>query len=113
MLRGAGMLSLATRWRGSRRLTRAGRLMTASLVVAAVGCGGEARPAAPATGVARTQGYDPAPWRADYAGLREALGAGYANFEWMLAHRGIDPYALNQRTLAAIEAARSDLDGLW
>lgn len=57
-------------------------------------------------------GFDPAPWRADYLELREALSTGYANLEWALAHRGLDPYALDRRTLATIEAARSDLDGL-
>jgi hypothetical protein len=88
---------------------RAGLLVIASFVVAGLGCRGEPKPTAPT----RPQGFDPAPWRADYLELRDALGAGYANLEWMLAHRGIDPFALNQRTLAAIDAARSDLDGLW
>jgi hypothetical protein len=83
----------------------------ASLILAALGCSGASRPAAPAAPPAA--GFDPAPWRADYLELRDALSAGYANLEWAIAHRGIDPYALNRRTLAAIDAARSDLDGLW
>ena len=110
MLRGADVPSFATRRQGLTPPRGAGLLLIgACLVGAGLGCSGAPRPAAPV----RPRGFDPAPWRADYLELRDALGAGYANLEWTLAHRGIDPVALNQRTLAAIDAARSDLDGLW
>ncbi len=87
----------------------------ASLVLAALGCTGPSRPATPVPAPAPSPppAFDPSPWRADYLELRDALSAGYANLEWAIAHRGIDLHALEQRTLAAIDAARSDLDGLW
>jgi hypothetical protein len=87
----------------------AGRGALAIAALAALGCSGASKPS-PA---APPPGFDAAPWRADYLELRDALSAGYANLEWTLAHRSLDPYALNRRTLAAIDAARSDLDGLW
>ena len=95
-------------------LPRAGLLlMLTGLAAAAPGCTGKPSPSAPAPAPAAPAGFDPSPWRADYLELREALSTGYANLEWALVHRGLDPYALDQRTRAAIDAARSDLDGLW
>ncbi len=90
-------------------------LMMTGLAAAALGCAGGSPRSAPVTAAAPAAptGFDPSPWRADYLELREALSTGYANLEWALVHRGLDPYALSQRTLAAIDAARSDLDGLW
>lgn len=89
-----------------RATRRSARPLIASLVVAVLGCGGASRPPPPPR-------FDPSPWRADFLELRDALGSGYANLDWALAHRRIEPHALSQRMLAAIEAARSDLDGLW
>ncbi|HWO21595.1 MAG TPA: S41 family peptidase [Kofleriaceae bacterium] len=107
-------------------------LFLTGLAAAALGCAGKPGPpalaaapgpapaaaappapaATPLTPIAPAA-FDPSPWRADYLELRDALSTGYANLEWALVHRGLDPYALDQRTLAAIDAARSDVDGLW
>jgi hypothetical protein len=100
-------------------LVRTGRAgLAASLAVAAIGCTGASRSSSPAAAfdpapAPSPAAFDPSPWRADYVELRDALSSGYANLEWTIGHRGIDLHALNQRTLAAIDAARSDLDGLW
>lgn len=52
--------------------------------------------------------YDPAPWLEDFAQLRMALGAGYANLDWKIARGEVDPYSLVLATDSAIRAASSD-----
>jgi len=75
------------------------------IIVAAVGCGHAARPSAPR--------FDVEPWIEDYLQLREALSAGYANLEWAIERREIDPFALNERTLQALRRSRDARDALW
>jgi C-terminal processing protease CtpA/Prc len=74
-------------------------------IVAAVGCGHAARPSAPR--------FDVEPWLEDYLQLRQALSAGYANLEWAIERREIDPFALNERTLQALRRSRNARDALW
>jgi hypothetical protein len=76
-----------------------------AVVAAALGCGHAARPATPR--------FDAEPWIEDYLQLRAALSAGYANLEWAIEHRDIDPLALNERTMQAIRQARDAHDALW
>ncbi|MEM9489530.1 MAG: S41 family peptidase, partial [Myxococcota bacterium] len=91
-------MSIRDRWRGANGL--------GALAVSAVlwlGCSGLARPG----------DFDPAPWLADYVQLRDALSAGYANLEWTVAERGLDPFALDSQAVAAIRDARDDRWALW
>jgi hypothetical protein len=48
-------------------------------------------------------------WLADYAQLKVDLAQGYANLDWMVAHRGLDLPALDARTTAALEGSVSRL----
>lgn len=82
----------------------------AVVIVAAVGCGHAARPSAPRPSAPR---FDAEPWREDYLQLRQALSAGYANLEWTIERREIDPFALNERTLQALRRSRDAGDALW
>lgn len=56
---------------------------------------------------------DPAPafdrevWLADYAGLKRTMAQGYANLDWIVAHRGLDLPALDKSTTTRLEAAES------
>jgi len=54
------------------------------------------------------RGYDPAPWLEDLDALEAHMGVAYANLEWIVERRGLDPAALDHRTRAAIRAAGSD-----
>jgi hypothetical protein len=51
--------------------------------------------------------YDATAWRADYVHLRMELAQGYANLDWMVGHRGLDPVALDAATDRAIADAHS------
>ena len=53
--------------------------------------------------------YDAAAWRADYVHLRTELAQGYANLDWMVERRGLDPVALDAATDRAIADAHSRL----
>src|SRR5262249_61729971 len=50
----------------------------------------------------------PENWVADYEAMRDYIADNYANLEWSIEERRIDPYRLNTQTLAAIRAAHSD-----
>lgn len=52
--------------------------------------------------------YDPDPWLADFAQVRTAIGAGYANLDWKISRGEVDPYGLTLATDSAIRAAGSD-----
>lgn len=52
--------------------------------------------------------YDPAPWLADFAQLKTALAAGYANLDWKVSRGEVRPYELARATDSAIRAAGSD-----
>jgi C-terminal processing protease CtpA/Prc len=80
-------------------------LVIAWAVAAALGCGHAARPATPR--------FEVEPWLEDYLQLRAALSAGYANLEWAIERRDIDPFALNEHTMQAIRRARDARDALW
>jgi len=52
--------------------------------------------------------FDRAAWLADYDQLRTHISRNYANLLWGIDHKGVDPVALHQTTLTAIEAAQTD-----
>lgn len=52
--------------------------------------------------------YDPAPWLADFAQLRDSIAAGYANLDWKVSQGEVDPYDLTRATDSAIRAAGSN-----
>ena len=52
--------------------------------------------------------YDPAPWLADFAALRDSMAAGYANLDWKVARGEVDPARLTRSTDSAIRVAGSD-----
>lgn len=56
--------------------------------------------------------YDATPWRADYAHLRTELAQGYANLDWMIQRRGLDPAALDAGTDRAIADAHSRIQAI-
>ena len=51
--------------------------------------------------------FDRAAWLADYDGLKATMARGYANLDWIVAHRGLDLAALDRATTAKLEAAES------
>jgi hypothetical protein len=60
--------------------------------------------------LARRLAFDPAPWQAEYALVREHLTRTYANLQWQVDVRGLDLVELDARTRAAIEEAGSDTE---
>ena len=51
--------------------------------------------------------YDARAWQADYARLKRDMAQGYANLDWIVAHRRLDLAALDRRTTAALDGAHS------
>lgn len=51
--------------------------------------------------------YDARAWQADYARLKQDMAQGYANLDWIAAHRGLDLAALDRQTTAALDGAHS------
>ena len=82
-------LSPARRWRWLRRLS----FVVITLVLAAV-----------AWDVAS---YDARPWLADYQRLKRDMAQGYANLDWIAAHRQLDLAALDRETTVALNRAHS------
>lgn len=61
-------------------------------------------------GHAAAQPIDHEAWREDYRALRSFISTDYANLDWAVETRDLDPVALNHDTLAAIDAAQNDDD---
>jgi hypothetical protein len=53
-----------------------------------------------------------AAWLADYAGLKASMQQGYANLDWIVAHRGLDLAALDRRTMERLQAAQAKADAV-
>ena len=51
-------------------------------------------------------------WLADYAGLKTSMQQGYANLDWIVAHRGLDLADLDRKTLEALGTAQSRADAV-
>jgi hypothetical protein len=51
-------------------------------------------------------------WLADYARLKASMQQGYANLDWIVAHRGLDLPALDRQTTARLEAAQGKADAV-
>ena len=51
--------------------------------------------------------YDARAWQADYRMLKRDMAQGYANLDWIVAHRKLDLAALDRDTTAAIDGAHS------
>ena len=51
--------------------------------------------------------YDARAWQADYARLKQDMAQGYANLDWIAAHRRLDLAALDRQTTAALDGAHS------
>jgi hypothetical protein len=51
--------------------------------------------------------YDARAWQADYGRLKQDMAQGYANLDWIAAHRQLDLAALDRHTTAALEGAHS------
>jgi len=77
------------RWRWLRRLC----LAIAALVLAAI--------------TWDVASYDARPWLADYQRLKRDMAQGYANLDWIAAHRQLDLAALDRDTTAALNRAHS------
>jgi len=61
--------------------------------------------------MAQTANFDRDPWLKDYASLKQALEKRYSNLAWFASPEGgVDLPALDRRTLAALQSARSDED---
>lgn len=67
---------------------------------------------APRPPPAAARAFDPAPWLEDLSQLEDHLGRHYANLEWSLRHRRLDPAELDRATRAALSAARTERDAL-
>jgi hypothetical protein len=61
-----------------------------------------------ATGFAAAPAFDSKPWLDDFAQVRTALIAFYANLDWAVTDRGADLPALYNETAARIQAAQND-----
>ena len=51
-------------------------------------------------------------WLADYAGLKTSMQQGYANLDWIVAHRGLDLADLDRKTIDRLAAAQSRADAV-
>jgi hypothetical protein len=51
-------------------------------------------------------------WLADYAGLKASVQQGYANLDWIVAHRHLDLAALDRRTTERLRAAHGKADAV-
>lgn len=51
--------------------------------------------------------YDARPWLADYQRLKHDMAQGYANLDWIAAHRQLDLAALDRETTIALNRAHS------
>jgi hypothetical protein len=51
-------------------------------------------------------------WLADYAGLKASMQQGYANLDWIVAHRGLDLAELDRKTIARLDAAQGKADAV-
>lgn len=77
------------------RACRLSLLVAAALSVAASPCAAAA--------------FDPAPWRQDYAQLKQALEREYANLAWFASPQGgVDLPALDRATVRALDGAEND-----
>lgn len=53
--------------------------------------------------------YDKAAWRSDFARLQRDMAQGYANLDWIAAHRGLDVARLALETEGRLDSAHSRL----
>lgn len=51
-------------------------------------------------------------WLADYAGLKASMQQGYANLDWIVAHRVLDLAELDRKTIEQLRAAQSRADAV-
>jgi hypothetical protein len=56
----------------------------------------------------RKTSFSPKPWLEDYLALREHISKSYANLEYILKYYKIDPYELNEKTISAINASKTE-----
>ena len=77
-----------------RRFGRPKVWLASLAAVAALGCGVFVKP-------------NTDPWLADFEALKTHMSSVYANLEWVVAERGVDPYRANQEAIAALRSARS------
>jgi len=56
--------------------------------------------------------FDPGPWLADYEALKATIARGYANLDWIVAHRGLDLVELDRRITAKLAAARNQREAI-
>jgi hypothetical protein len=51
-------------------------------------------------------------WLADYAGLKASVQQGYANLDWIVAHRHLDLAELDRKTTERLQTARSKAEAV-
>jgi len=60
-------------------------------------------------GLSQTPAFDHSPWLEDYGVMKQALERTYANLAWFGSpESGVDVPALDQRTMAALQSAKTD-----
>jgi hypothetical protein len=58
--------------------------------------------------LAQQASFSPRPYLEDYRALREHISKSYANLEYLLQYYEIDPFELNAKTVAAINASKNE-----
>jgi|GEM_PF-2290066 len=91
-------------------MTATRQFRAAILALAATAC--LAATPASASEPSEQPAFDRQAWLDDYAGLKAAMAQGYANLDWIEAHRGLDLAALDGRITARLEAATSAREAL-
>lgn len=56
----------------------------------------------------RKTSFSSKPWLEDYLALREHISKSYANLEYLIKYYKIDAYELNEKTISAINAAKTE-----
>lgn len=56
----------------------------------------------------RKTSFSSKPYLEDYLALRDHISKSYANLEYILKHYKIDPYELNEKTVSAINASKTE-----
>ncbi|MCM2281420.1 MAG: S41 family peptidase [Bdellovibrionaceae bacterium] len=56
----------------------------------------------------RKNSFSPKPWLEDYLALREHISKSYANLEYIIKYYKIDAHDLNEKTISAINASKTE-----
>lgn len=86
--------------------------MVGALALALITSSAAAQTSSEAPPPGEAPAFDRASWLADYDGLKDTMARGYANLDWIVAHRGLDLAALDRSVTARLGAAMSETEAI-